>query len=436
MDTKKSTTKHLTKLIEFQQAIYSHVFISERDAQYELLTSVLVSGSLNSFAELSQSPLGERQWPSIYQAIRRGRQDREWLTDYACQEVPPESIFALDGSSWPHPSARVLAGQQYTRIASRAIEGHSIAQGHVYSTLAYIPERRGSWSPPISTKRVQETQTLVECGIAQVKQLGEARPDSRDIVAGDGGYGNHEFFGGIQTTGVTVVARLRCDRVLYGPPPPYAGLGRPRVHGQRFAFKDPTTWPEPEEGACFEDERYGQVRLLRWQGYHAQQAADVPFEVIRAETHLERERPPKPLWLGGVNAEDFTAQDLWLAYDYRWSIEPAFALRKQQLHWSLPRFQQPDRCDRWTYLLDLAYWFIFLARRLVSDKPLPWQKKQTVLTPGRVKQGLPWLFSVFTSPTRPVQTRGKSPGWTKGRPRTPLPRYKVQRKGSKQVKSG
>lgn len=436
MPTLKPTSKHLTKLIEFQQAIYAQAFSNERDAQYELLTSVLVSGPLDSFAALSLTPLCERQWSSTYQAIRRGQQEHEWLPNYACQAIPADSIFALDGSSWVHPGARVLAEQQFTRIPSQSIRRHSIAQGHVYSTLAYIPERRGSWSPPISTERVQENQTLTACGITQVQQLSQARPNSRDIVAGDGGYGNHEFLGGIQPTGVTGVARLRCDRVLYGPPPPYAGRGRPRVHGERFVFKDPSTWPEPDEVICLTDERYGEVRLMRWQGYHARQATDVSFEVIYAETHLERERPPKPLWLGCINAEDFTAHDLWLAYDYRWSIEPGFAFRKQQLHWTLPRFQQPDRCDRWTYLVDLAYWSIFLARELVPDNPLPWQKKQTCLTPGRVKQGLPWLFSAFTPPTRPVQTRGKSPGWAKGRLRTPLPRYKVKRKGSKQAKSG
>jgi hypothetical protein len=208
------------------------------------------------------------------------------------------------------------------------------------------------------------------------------------------------------------------------------------VHGERFAFKDPTTWREPDEELCFEDEHHGQVCLLRWRGYHAKQGADIPFEVIYAQTHLDRDKPPKPVWLGCVNAETYTAQELWLAYDCRWSIEPAFAFRKQQLHWTLPRFQQAARCDRWTCLVDIAYWLLFLARSLVADHPLPWQKKQTALTPGRVKQGLPWLFSAIEPPTRPVQTRGKSPGWARGRLRTPLPRHKVTRKGSKRAKPG
>jgi hypothetical protein len=434
MTTLKSTTKHLTNLIEFQQTIYEHVFVNECDAQYELLTSMLVSGPISSFPELSQSPAFQRQWSSAYQAIRRGTQDRAWLTEHLSQQVPADSIFALDCSSWVHPSARVLDGQQFTRVPSRGVTGHAIAQGHVYSALAYIPERRGHFAPPISTVRVLGDQTPVECGIAQVKKLREARPASHDIVTGDGSYGNHDFFGGVQAVGTTIVARLRCDRVLYGPPPPYAGRGRPRVHGARFDFKDPTTWSEPDEALCFDDEHHGQVHLSRWSGYHAKQGATVPFEIIRAETHLERDRPPKPIWLGCVNAETYTVQPLWCAFDCRWTIEPAFAFRKQQLHWTLPRFQQADRCDRWTCLVDLAYWTLFLVRELAPDKPLPWQKPQAVLTPGRVKQGVPWLFGAIALPTRPVQTRGKSPGWTNGRPRTPLQRHKVKRKRPKQVK--
>ena len=143
MTTLKSTSKHLTKFIEFQQAIYEHVFSSESDAQYELLTSLLVSGSIGSFPELSQSPFFQRQWPSAYQAIRRGEQDDEWLGAYLSQQVPPDSTFALDCSAWVHPRARVLDGQQFTRVPSRAVTSHAIAQGHVYSALAYISERHG-----------------------------------------------------------------------------------------------------------------------------------------------------------------------------------------------------------------------------------------------------------------------------------------------------
>jgi hypothetical protein len=59
---------------------------------------------------------------------------------------------------------------------------------------------------------------------------------------------------------------------------------------------------------------------------------------------------------------------------------------------------------------------------------LPWQKPQNKLTPQRVQQSLPLIFAQFGSPARKPKTRGKSPGWPKGRRRTPKQRFKVAKK--------
>ncbi len=116
----------------------------------------------------------------------------------------------------------------------------------------------------------------------------------------------------------------------------------------------------------------------------------------------------------------------WLWFDQRWPIEPAFRFRKQRLYWTLPHFQQ---ADRWTRLVDVAYWQVWLARQLVSDQPLPWQKKLARLTPGRVTQALGALFAQFERLTTTPKTRGKSPGWPSGRPRTRPKRYPVLKRG-------
>ena len=63
----------------------------------------------------------------------------------------------------------------------------------------------------------------------------------------DGKYGNHSFLGPLKEEPCGVLARMRCDRVLYQDPGEYSGRGRPRVHGDRFAFKEPETWREPQE---------------------------------------------------------------------------------------------------------------------------------------------------------------------------------------------
>ena len=136
----------------------------------------------------------------------------------------------------------------------------------------------------------------------------------------------------------------------------------------------------------FHDARWGQVRLRRWDNLHAKQDAQTVFCVILAETHRERAQPAKPFWLGfqyppADTPDEPPLKELWADYHYRWPVEPGIRFRKQSWHWTMPRFQTPARCDRWTMLVTLAHWELFLARDVVQDQPLPWQPPQTQLTP-------------------------------------------------------
>ena len=432
MQTKPSTTEQLNKFIEFRQWVYEQALTQERDAQFELIEAILFSPAVQSFAGLSLSPVFQRRWPSVYRAVERGQVDESWLRLYLTRQVPTQdmTVFALDTSVWPRPQSRTLADLRYEQSPTEAIQSYATVQGYAYSSLAWIPERGRSWALPVDTRRVVGRQTVVGVGVEQVKTLCDTRPaETHDVITADGSYGNHRFLGALKDQPCTVVVRLRCDRVLYGAAEPYAGQGRPGVHGRPFAFKEPDTWGPPAEEVRFEDERYGQVWLRHWHNLHAKQDARTVFSVIRAEVHLERKKPPKPLWLGDQNAQDLSLHTLWVAFDQRWPIEPAHRFRKQRLYWTLPQFQQPDRCDRWTWLVDIAAWLVFLARDLVSDQPLPWQKTQVTLTPGRVLLGLGALFAQIGGLTRPPQTRGKSPGWPIGRPRTRPQRFTVFKRG-------
>ena len=116
-------------------------------------------------------------------------------------------------------------------------------------------------------------------------------------------------------------------------------------------------------------------------------------------------------------------------------MEPSIRFRKQYLYWTLPRFQEPERCDRWTMLVNLAQWQLFLSRDLVTDNPLPWQPAQQQLTPERVLQGLGGLFGQISTPASAPQTRGNSPGWPKGRRRTRSERHPVVKKAKKKAKN-
>jgi hypothetical protein len=55
INTPTSTQERINKLIEFRQAVYSHVFRTRRDALFNTLDDLLAGGTCASFAYLSQS---------------------------------------------------------------------------------------------------------------------------------------------------------------------------------------------------------------------------------------------------------------------------------------------------------------------------------------------------------------------------------------------
>jgi hypothetical protein len=440
--TKKQTTQeHINKIIEFRQAIHANGFGKEQDALIETLDASCLIGAISSFPLLSLSETFERQWHSLYKGMERGTIEGEWLSRYLTQHVPSTGIqyFSLDGTAWPRPRARTMDDRQYVYHPTPAVKGGSICVGYPYSLLDWVPEAHSSWSLSVSVKRIPSQMTAGEMGIAQIKALSENRsnpPDVLDIVAADGKYGNARFLRPLQDQNCGLVVRLRRDRILYRAPTPSLRRkrGRPRVHGKRFAFKEPDTWGEPDEVFTLSHDKLGQVKLERWNHLHGKNDADVPVDVIRASIHREKDHPPEPIWLAwqapATLPEDrvVNVQTIWQAYVHRWPIEPNIRFRKQRLGWTTPQFQHKEIGDRWSWVVALAVWLLFLSRPIVQDHPLPWQKPQHSLTPQRVQQSLPLIFAQFGSPARKPKMRGKSPGWPPGRRRTPKQRFKVVKK--------
>jgi hypothetical protein len=438
---KKTTQEHINKTIEFRQAIHAHGFGKQRDALLETLDAICLTGTLTSFPLLSLNKHFRRQWHSLYKALERGTLSAEWLSQHLAQQVPQAGIqyFSLDGTAWPRPRAQTLDDRQYVYHPTSAVKGGSICIGYPYSLLDWVPEAHSSWSLSVSVERIASQQTASEVGIAQIEALSQNRahlPEVLDIVAADSKYGNAKFLRPLQDQNCGIVVRLRRDRVLYRAPQPVepSKRGRPRVHGERFAFKASETWDVPDEVSTLAHDRLGQVMLERWNHLHGKDAADVPIDVIRASIHLEKEKPPRPIWLAWQAPAhipehlDVNVETIWQAYVHRWPVEPGIRFRKQQLGWTTPQFQHKESGDRWSWLVALAVWLLFLSRPIVQDQPLPWQKPQHKLTPQRVQQSLPLIFAAFGSPARPPKMRGKSPGWPRGRPKMPKPRFKVVKK--------
>jgi hypothetical protein len=406
-----------------------------------LLDAMLVHGPVTSFAMLSQSERFQRKWPSVYAAVEDGRLADEWLRRYLGQQVPRAGlcIFALDGSPWPRPRARTMDDRQYVFQASSDVNGGTIAIGYPYSCLEWVVEGHSSWSLPVDVQRVKSTETAQTVGANQIQTLAEARKgfqDVLDIIACDGKYGNSGFLRSVKGLRCGIVARLRCDRVLYREAPARepGKRGRIKLHGERFAFKEAETVSNPDECIELEHPYWGKVKLERWNHLHEKKGADVPYAVVRANVHLERDKQPAALWLAWLAPQplpakpDLTVETIWRAYDQRWPIEPGLHFRKATLGWNIPRFQSKEAGDRWTMLTGLAAWMVFMARSIVADQPWPWQKPQERLTPQRVQQSLKPIFELIGSPARPPKSRGKGSGWPKGKKRTPKQRFAVVKK--------
>ena len=436
--------EHNTRLIGFRQALYDFVFTRERDALTELLDALLLSPTVCSFPYLTLSPVFRRRYPSAYKALERGRLDASELLKLIVKELPddePVSIFPIDESAWPRPEASTVEDRGFVHGAPQGIDHSGIVIGHSYSVLAYVAEGQSSWALPLSCERVPTDSDAITIAHKQIEALQRLRqePTAMPVFCADSRYGNARFLGGIGEG--AAVTRLRSNRVLYRDPGPYSGRGRPPLHGAPFCFKDERTWGEPDQLIGFEDPRYGRVILRLWHGLHMKEEAGLRFSVLGAWVHQEKAHPPRPIWLAFYTSgrwsdkqQSMSAFELWHIYRARTPLESSFRFRKRYLNWLTPRLAGLDSAQRWSNLVSIAQWVLWLSREQVQQQVLPWQKRQARLTPERVLQSLAGLFARIGTPAQSPKLRGKSPGWPKGRDRPSRIRHPVVKKGKKRCK--
>lgn len=72
--------------------------------------------------------------------------------------------------------------------------------------------------------------------------------------------------------------------------------------------------------------------------------------------------------------------EIWRKYLRRFAVDHWYRFIKQRLHWTVPQFSTPQQCERWSDLMPIMTWELWLARYLVSQYHLPWQKPIQNLT--------------------------------------------------------
>ena len=432
MPTTTPTEEQFNNFIEFRQAAYQCLG-KARDAQFELTDAVLVTPTAQSFVELALAPIFRRRWSSVYEALQDGTPDRLGLLRLYAAQIPsePRPLLAGDHTAWPRLTAPTLRDRTIEHQPTRISGQLPITIGQGYSTLAWLPAStvKTSWALPLLHERIASSESPIGKAVAQLRQVTAQLP-TRPVSLWDAEYGTAPFVNASADIPADKLFRLRPNLCLRGAPPPYSGRGRRPQHGAKFKLADASTWGTPEATLEILDEELGPVRLSLWRELHFAKSPVHPMLVLRLERLQARgtRRDPKVLWMAWVGQEPPPLGEWWRLYLRRFAIDHWYRLAKQRLHWVLPRVSTPEQAERWSDLLPLVTWELWLARRLVADKPHPWQKRQALLTPGRVAQGIGGVLAVIGTPAQAPKPRGKAPGWPRGRPRKHRERLEVVRK--------
>jgi hypothetical protein len=422
------------------------------DAAFELTDAALCAPApVSSVPTLSLEPVFRRSHGSLYKALDRGEVDAEAMRDLLVAHRPREwpLVFAVDASTWARCDAETSPERGFYYSASKHSAGKPIVAGWSYQWVTQLDWAHDSWTAPMDARRIPPAADATEVTATQVRdlvgRLGET--GSAPVFVFDAGYDPAALTDALGDVAADIVVRIRDDRVFYtDPPEPEPGTrGRPRRHGDRVKLADPGTWPEPDEETRATDPRYGTVKVTAWHGLHPKlgrrghwaqhdQPPIVRGTVVRVDVeHLPKptSRTKKTLWLWAAGP-DLDLDICWQAYLRRFDIEHTFRFLKNTLGWTTPSLRTPEQADRWTWLVAAAYTQLRLARSLVDDQRLPWERRRKPgkLTPARVRRGFRRLAPTLGTPASPPKSDTPGPGRPKGTRRERRKRYPAIKKAA------
>ena len=450
-----------SRLRKFRSRLHD-CFGRRADALFELADAILTTGAVPSPVHLSLAPAHRRGWGSLYAALSKGSIEVEALQDLLAQyslakdgSVGLPRVYAVDQSAWPRNDAEASPERGYYYHPSRHSAGQPIVAGWSYQLVAEIGFERDSWVAPVDARRVSPGQDANDVAAKQMKalvsRLSQQGIDRSELplFVFDAGYDPVRLQRNLEGYSAQILVRLHSTRTFYADPPEleHRPVGRPFVHGAKFDLKDPSSWHEPSAEHTSKDTGYGEVRVRSWSGLHpktrraGERYGSVSAAVVRGTVVLveverlprgERRRKPKKLWLWWCGKGEPDLDLIWRSYVRRFDVEHAIKMFKSKLGWTTPRVRHPEQADRWTWLVLAAYTQLRLARGLVADQRLPWEKPlpPLKLTPTRVLRNFVSLLPTLGTPASVPKPCGRSPGRPKGSVSGPAIRYPAVKKAA------
>lgn len=435
-------------LAEFRGELY-RCLTRRGDALFGLGDAVLCGDrAVGDLARLSLVPEFGRGHGALYDGLNAGRVEfgrlRRVLAGLPLPAWPDGRIrLAVDVSCWLRPDAETSAERMFCYVKGRGKNAGQQVPGWPYSFVSALGPGASSWAPLLDAVRIGPGDDETELTAAQLRGViqrliaaGRWRDGDPDIiVVMDAGYSPARLAWLLDDLPAVVVARVRCDRVFYGPPPARrrGSAGRPVRHGTPVACADPATQAGAQVTMDAGSARYGPLAVTAWQRVHQQLTrqnagwSDHPGPLPLVEGTLIRlaaaARPagcqalePMWLWASGPAAGPQEVTVLWQAYLRRFDLEHTFRFIKSQLGWNKPLLRDPAAADRWTWLIIACCAQLWLARTLAAAVRLPWQPLAPVreMTPGRVRAGFRHARQIAGTPASTAKPGTPGPGRPKG----------------------
>ncbi len=425
------------------------LFTRRRDALFDLTDALVSTGPTLSPAHLSLAPSFQRGWGSVYDALFDGQVDGQDVERVLAQHPleAGEPIDAVDASVRARCDAETSPERALYHHPSRHSAGQPIGAGWAYHWIAQVSFAPDSWTSPRTIRRLKPGENINHVAVEQIKERLQGYPEEAPlpIFVFDAGYEPGQLALAWDSLRAAALTRLRSGRCFSADPSEGAPTERPPRHGHKFACADPTTWPEPDQEDATEDTHYGHVRVRAWHQLqaipqnHSKRGTCGPRPLMRGTLILvevaqlpKHTRVPKQLWLWWHAPELPPLSLVWRAYVARFMLEHTFRFVKPVFKWTLPRVRHPEQADRWTWLVVLASTQLRLARPLVADHRLPWEKPlaEGKLTPSRVRRAFPSLLRHLPVLAHLPKPCGRSPGRPKGRLSGPATRYPAVKKAA------
>ena len=440
-------------LSAFRSRLYG-CFGRRADALFELTDAILTTNANPSLVHLSLASVHRRGWGSLYAALSKGEIDAQALRELLVSYEPGgdrKPVYAVDATSWPRCDAETSPQRGYLYHPSRHSAGQPIVAGWAYQLITGLSFERDSWVAPVDVRRVEPDEDTDKVAAKQIRQLVHRLPecDSEPLFVFDGGYDPVRLQFELGDAAAQILVRMSPTRTFYFDPvaPEKNPVGHPYYHGQKFDLKDSATWPEPTHEYRCQTESYGSVRVRAWSGLHpktrkaeerygSKSACVVKGTVVLVQVGRlpqgERRRKPKDLWLWWHGEGEPDLDLLWQGYCRRFDIEHFVKLAKSRLGWTAPQVRYPEQADRWTWLILAAYAQLRLARYIVADRRLPWEKllEASKLTPYRVLRSFATVLPELGTPAAAPKPRGRSPGRPKGSLSGPAKRHPAVKKAA------